>query len=64
MYYKSMEIPKWAFMAVGQYLFNQSAFQLQSSSVETKNVELEESDLCILDILYSGWIEQIHQIFI
>jgi hypothetical protein len=59
-----MEIPKWSFMAVGQYLFNKSVCQLQSSSVEIKNAELEESDLCILDILYSGWIEQIHQIFI
>ncbi len=59
-----MEIPRWSFEALGLYLFNQSNPPKEIKRLVPEINSLEESDLCILDILYSGCIEQIHQIFI
>ena len=52
-----MEIPSWSFAAIGEYLFNVSGDYYSKTLAE-------ESDLCTLDILYSGWIHRIHEIFI
>lgn len=55
-----MEIPSWSYFLVGEYLMKQQTI----NTIESPIIQLDESDLCILDILYSGYIRDIHEIFI
>ena len=52
-----MEIPSWSYFLVGEYL-------MKHQTIKSPIIQLDESDLCILDILYSGYIRDIHEIFI